>query len=82
MSHVDQRAYWFQWRRDVDIFCSQYDMCDEFHCGRIPMQGMLIPMVLGAPVARWACDLAGLFPRSSSGHIFFGRVFVFSANIL
>ena len=27
-------------------------------------------MNLGAPVERWACDLTGPFPQSSSGHAY------------
>src|SRR5882757_8261097 len=29
-----------------------------------------MPMVFGAPVERWACDLAEPFPRSSKGHVY------------
>jgi len=29
-----------------------------------------MPMVLGAPVERWACDLARPFPRLSKGHVY------------
>ena len=27
-------------------------------------------MILGAPLERWACDLAGPFPKSASGHTY------------
>ena len=70
-AHVGRRAYWFQWRRDVDIFCGRCDSCNEFHRGRTPpKQGKLIPLTLGAPVERWACDLAGRFPKFSSGNVY------------
>ncbi len=67
--HVGHRAYWFKWRRDVDIFVRKCDPCNEFHRGRIPpKQGKLMPMVLGSPFERWGIDLAGQFLRSSQGY--------------
>src|SRR5271163_4086888 len=70
-AHVVQRVYWFKWRRDVDIYYRRCDTCNEYHKSRTsPKQGRLHPMVLGAPVERWACDLAGPFPRSSRGNIY------------
>src|SRR6266568_892176 len=33
-AHVGRRAYWFRWRRDVDIFCGRCDMCCEYKRGR------------------------------------------------
>ena len=33
-------------------------------------QGCLLPMVLGAPVEHWACDLARPFPTSSCGNVY------------
>ena len=67
-AHVGRRANWFQWRGDVDIYCCNCTTCNEYCKGRVaPRQGKLQPMVLGAPVERWACDLAGPFPTSSRG---------------
>src|SRR6266496_149217 len=66
---LGSRAYWFQWRRDVDIYCEKCDLCNQYFRGRTPpKQGQLIPMILGALLERWACDLAGPFPKSASGH--------------
>ena len=40
-------------------------------------------MVLGAPVERWVCDLAGPFPISSHGHVYIlTAVCVFSKYIV
>jgi hypothetical protein len=67
--HISQRAYWFQWRRDVEIFCKKCDRCNEFYRGKIPpKQGLLQPMVLGSPFERLSVDLAGPFPKSSNGY--------------
>jgi len=35
-----------------------------------PKQGKLIPLLTGFPVERWACDLAGPFPKSALGHVY------------
>src|SRR6266496_2274890 len=68
-AHIGSRAYWFQWRRDVDIYCKKCDLCNQYFQGKTPpKQGQLIPMILGALLERWACDLAGPFPKSASGH--------------
>ena len=68
--HVKRRVYWFHWRRDTELFCRKCDRCNEYHRGRPPKQGLLRPMVLGAPTERWACDLTGPHPRSTSGHVY------------
>ena len=69
--HVRKRAYWFWWREDPDIFCKSCVRCNEYSKSRIePKQGHLRPMVMGAPVEHWACDLAGPFPTSSKGHTY------------
>ena len=70
-AHVGQRGYWFQWRRDVDIYCRRCVICNEYHKGRLsPRQGALRPMVLGAPAERWCCDLTGPHPRSANGFLY------------
>src|SRR6266496_2945899 len=68
-SHVGRRAYWFKWRRDVDMYCLKCVACCEYKKGRRPpRQGYLMPMVLGSPFERWGVDLAGPFPHSTKGH--------------
>ena len=48
-AHVARRAYWYQWRRDVELFCRRCPKCSEFHKGKLPpRQGNLVPMVLGS----------------------------------
>jgi len=43
----------------------------QYHKGRIPpRQGNLVPLLTGAPIERWACDLAGPFPKSTKGHVY------------
>ena len=67
--HVGRRAYWFRWRVDTDIYFRNCITCNKYCKGRTaPKKGKLQPMTMGAPVERWACDLAGPFPTSSKGH--------------
>ena len=67
--HVGRRAYWFRWRVDTDVYCRNCITCNKYCKGRTaPKKGKLQPMTMGAPVERWACDLAGPFPTSSKGH--------------
>ena len=82
--HVGRRAYWFKWRQDVDLFCRNCVRCNEFHRGKTaPKQGRLQPMVMGAPVERWACGLAGPFPTSTKGYVYIlTAVCVFSKYIV
>ena len=55
----------------MDIYCRNCVTCNQYCKGRVaPKQGQLQPMVMGAPVERWACDLSGPFPTSSRGHTY------------
>jgi len=79
-----KRAYWYQWRQDVNIYVNRYPKCSTYPKGRIPSkQGNLVPWLTGAPVERWACDLAGPFPKSTKGHVYIlTAICVFSKYIV
>jgi len=66
-AHVVRRAYWFNWRRDVNFYIKKCKMCRTYHRSRVQpdSQEKLIPLLTGSPVKRWACDLAGPFPKSA-----------------
>ncbi len=83
-AHVGRRAYWFKWRRDVDIFCGKCDMCCEYKRGRKPpKQGKLMPMTMGSPLERWGIDLAGPFKPSTDGYTWiFTAIDVFSKYMI
>jgi len=83
-AHVTRRAYWYQWRRDVNIYVRRCPKCSTYHKGRTPpRQGALVPLLTGAPVERWACDLAGPFPKSTKGHVYIlTAICVFSKYII
>ena len=67
-AHMGRRAYWFQWQMHVDVYCRNCPTCGEYCKGRAaPRQGKLQPMVLRAPVKRWACDLVGPSPPPFGG---------------
>jgi len=70
-THVTRRAYWYQWRHDVNIYVKRCPKCSTYHKGKIPPRpGNLVPLLTGAPVERWASDLAGPFPKSTKGHVY------------
>jgi len=83
-AHVTKRAYWYQWRRDVNKYVKRCPKCSTYNKGRIlPRQGNLVPLLTGAPVERWACDLAGPFPKSTKGHVYIlTAICVFSKYIV
>jgi len=58
--------------------------CPKCSKGRIPpCQGNLVPLLTGAPVERWACDLAGPFPKSTKEHVYIlTAICVFSKYII
>jgi len=70
-AHVVKRAYWFNWRRDVNLYIKQCTMCSTYHRSRTqPKQGPLMPLLTGSPVKRWACYLAGPFPKSTKRYAY------------
>ena len=70
-AHVRRHLYWYQWRRDVDLFIKQCPRCSQYYRGRHqPKQGLLMPMRTGRPVERWSVDLAGQFPKSARGFVY------------
>jgi len=61
--HVQKRAYWYGWRRDVGLFCRACVPCNQYFRGMTPRQGRLQDMRTGAPMERLHVGLAGPFPR-------------------
>jgi len=50
INQVQRRAYWFSWRSDTDQFCRRCGPCKEYAKGRVPRQGLLQDMKVGAPM--------------------------------
>jgi len=49
-AHVTRRAYWYQWRREVNIYIKRCPKCSTYHKSRIPPgQGTLVPLLTGCP---------------------------------
>jgi len=70
-AHVIRQAHWFNCRRDVNLYVKKCKMCCTYHRSCVqPKQGKLIPFLIGFPVERWACDLAGPFPKSALVHVY------------
>ena len=64
--HVQERGYWYGWRKDVEIFCMACVPCNQYFRGMAPRHGRLQDMRTGAPIERLHIDLSGPFPRSEN----------------
>jgi len=64
---LQTRAYWYNWKRDVAVFCRNCSICRAHHRGKQPKNGLLQPFSPGAPNERWCIDLTGPHPRSANG---------------
>ena len=78
VSHVQRRAWWSTWRRDLKFFIQCCATCAAYHRGATPKQGPLQPMVMGAPCERWAIDLTGPFCQSNGNKYIFTAICPFS----
>jgi hypothetical protein len=78
IGHVQCRAWWLTWRRDLKLFVACCAKCSGYHRGTVPRQGCLQPMVLGAPGERWVIDLTGPHPMSDHYKYLFTAVCPFS----
>jgi len=66
---IQQRCYWYNWKKDVEIFCRCCEPCNKFHRGVTPKHGKLQDMRVGAPFERLQVDLTGPFPRSEKTNL-------------
>ena len=64
---VSRRAYWCGIRSDVLRYCRSCPECSQYRRGAPQRNGLLHPMVMGAPNERFAIDLTGPHPRSRRG---------------
>jgi transposase InsO family protein len=62
---VQRRAYWTTWRSDTERFCRNCGPCNQFHRGKVPRQGVLQDMRVGAPMERVQVDLTGPHPPAN-----------------
>ena len=76
--HVQRRAWWSTYRRDLKLFIDCCGTCASYHRGAAPKQGRLHPMILGAPCERWYIDLTGPHYLSDGYRYIFTGVCPFS----
>ena len=69
-SQLKRRGYWYNWRRDVKLFCSDCVPCNTYHRGAVPKQGHLQAMRVGEPMQRLQIDITGFHPLSDNGMIY------------
>jgi transposase InsO family protein len=62
--HVMRRAWWYNFKRDVKVYCACCQVCNAYHRGNPPKQAHLRPIVLGGVCERWSIDLCGPFVSS------------------
>jgi hypothetical protein len=59
---LQQRAYWYDWKSSVYLYCRNCEICNSHHRGPPPRNGQLHPFTVGAPNERWCVDLTGEHP--------------------
>ena len=67
IEHVQKRAWWFTWKRDLKLYIQSCTVCSMYFRGSAPKQGQLQPMLLGGAAERFSIDLTGPHPMSD-GH--------------
>jgi transposase InsO family protein len=67
---LQQRAYWYDWKTAVLVFCRKCAICNSHHRGPPPRNGLLQPFNVGAPNERWCVDLTGEHPKSANGYVY------------
>jgi len=82
LAHLQRRAWWLEWRKDMDIFIKNCGKCEAYHRGGPPKQALLKPMVFGAPSKRWSIDLIGPFAVSDGYKLVFTAIDVFTKFVV
>jgi hypothetical protein len=68
--HVQQRAYWPGWKRDVDRFCRKCAVCQSVQYGAAPRKDRLQTYGANGPMDRLHIDLTGPHPPSRQGSVY------------
>ena len=82
LAHLQRRAWWLEWRRDMAIFIQNCGKCEAYHRGPPPKQAFLRPMPMGAPSQRWSIDLVGPFAMSNGYKFVFTAIDVFTKFVV
>ena len=67
---VQRRAYWPGWRGDTLRYCKRCTNCVTYHRSKLPKQGLLQPVLAGAPMERLSIDLSNPHPRTQRGSVY------------
>ena len=70
MHTVQYRTYWKGWKTTVQEVLQQCEECQKYHRGKMPRQGNMQTMTMGAPWERIGIDITGPFPKSARGNRF------------
>jgi len=82
IEHIKQRAWWFSWKTDLDLFIKCCPRCSAFHKGKTPKQGYLHPQLLGGPAERFVIGLCGLFKPVNGYTYIFTAICPFSKYVI
>ena len=67
VDHLQRRAWWPTWRRDLNVYVRCCGVCASYHRGKIPPKAKLHPIIMSEPAERFVLDLCGPF-RPSNGY--------------
>ena len=66
---IQARAYWSNWRKEVEIFYKACDVCARYTRSKPPSHGELQYLQVGEPMERLAIDITGPWPKSKNGNL-------------
>ena len=67
---VRRRAYWIGWASDVVEYCQSCEKCSTYYLSKVPKQGPLQIMLVGAPFDRLSLDITGPHPKCNTVNVF------------
>ena len=78
IQHVIRKAWWLEWKKDLQLFIRCCAKCESHHRGQTQRHANLRPMIVGSPGSRWAIDLCGPVPVSNGYKYIFTAIDMFS----
>jgi len=82
LDHIQRRAWWYSYKRDLDVFIRCCDKCNSHSRGKAPPKAELRPLITGEPASKWIIDLCGSFKASQGYKYIFTAVCPFSKYVI
>jgi len=67
LDHIQRRAWWYSYKRDLDVFIRCCDKCNSHSRVKAPPKAELHPLITDEPASKWIIDLCGPF-KASQGY--------------